>query len=159
MIRPANDWDIPAIMDLLTQVLAVHNQGRPDIFKEEGYKYTPEELKGILRDEKAPVFVYTEECPGGEKVLGHCFCQIIERPERPSTYAYTTLYIDDLCVDEAARGKGVGRALYDYAKQYAKDKGFFNVTLHAWECNPAAVGFYRSLGMEVQSYTFEEVLK
>ena len=31
-------------------------------------------------------------------------------------------------------------------------------TLHAWECNPAAVGFYKHLGLDVQSYTMEEIL-
>lgn len=171
MIRRANEKDIPAIMDLLTQVLGVHHEGRPDIFKEEGQKYTEEELKSIIEDDMTPVFVYVEENQPQEasmshprenpkeKVLGHCFLQIQDHPELPHMYAYKTLYIDDLVVDEDARGKGIGKKLYYFVKDYAKANGFFNVTLHAWECNPNAVAFYRSLGMGVQSYTFEEVIR
>lgn len=155
MIRSAEPKDIPLIEELLKQVLKIHNSGRPDIFKERGYKYTPDEILGIIEDPLAPVFVYED----GGKVLGHCFCQIIDRPEKPHAPAYKTLYIDDLVVDESARGKGIGRALYDFAVRYAGENGFYNVTLHAWECNPEAVGFYKSLGMKIQQYTFEEIVK
>lgn len=156
MIRKANYKDIPSIEALLGQVLLVHHVGRPDIFKEKGAKYSAEELRSVIDDELTPVFVYQDE--NGD-VLGHCFCQIIDRPERSSAYAYKTLFVDDLCVDENARGKGVGKALMNHIKEYAKENGFYNVTLHAWECNPGAVKFYESLGMKIQQFTFEEIVK
>ena len=155
MIRLAKECDIPGINKLLGQVLLVHHNGRPDIFKEVGQKYTDEELTGIIKNTENPVFVYVDD---EGKVLGHCFCQTINNPERPATYEYKTLYIDDLCIDEEQRGKSIGRALYEYAKEYASTNGYYNVTLHAWECNPNAVGFYQHLGLKVQQYTMEEVL-
>lgn len=155
MIRRAEQKDIPSILHLLGQVLMVHHIGRPDIFKEKGFKYTSEELAEILKDESCPVFVYTDET---SQVLGHCFCQIMDRPEAPHAHAYKTLYIDDLCVDEKARKRGIGKALYQHVLSYAKENGFHNITLHAWECNPNAVKFYENLGMKIQQYTFEEVL-
>lgn len=154
-IRRAALKDIPGIDNLLYQVLMVHHEGRPDIFKGEGRKYTNEQLAKIIADDKNPVFVCVDE---NENVLGHCFCQTIEHPESPNTYEYKTLYIDDLCVDEKARGQHVGNALYDYVKNYAKSNGYHNLTLHAWECNPKAVGFYNHLGMKIQQYTMEEIL-
>lgn len=154
MIRIADEKDIPSINSLLEQVLLVHHTGRPDIFKKEGAKYTDAELKAIIEDEFTPVFVYSEE----GRILGHCFCQIIDRQEGNSTYAYKTLYVDDLCVDKSARGKGIGKALMDFVKEYAKKNNFYNITLHAWECNPKAVKFYESLGMKIQQYTFEDVI-
>ena len=56
-IRKAEVRDIPALNKLLWQVLDVHHQGRPDLFKGGTKKYTDEELKRILADSKTPVFV------------------------------------------------------------------------------------------------------
>ena len=154
-IRRGTVTDIPAINHLLGQVLMVHHIGRPDLFKEIGQKYTDDELANIIQDDENPVFVFEDD---DGQVIGHCFCQTQVVNEGPSRYGIKTLYIDDLCIDEEARGKKVGTKLYEYTKQYAKDNGYFNVTLHAWECNPNAVAFYKSLGLTIQQYTMEEIL-
>lgn len=155
MIRRAKINDIPGISELLSQVLLVHHIGRADIFKEEGQKYTSAELAELISRTEDPIFVFEGE---DGKILAHCFCQTIDRPEGSSTYAYKTLYIDDFCVDENARGKGIGTELYEYVKAFAKENGYYNITLHAWECNPDGVAFYKHLGMTVQQYTMEDVL-
>ena len=69
-----------------------------------------------------------------------------------------TLYIDDLCVDEAARGHGVGRALYEHAKAFAKDSGCYNLTLNVWAGNDSAHRFYEAMGMKPQKYGMETIL-
>jgi len=155
MIRRADISDIPGINRLLSQVLLVHHNGRADLFKEKGQKYTDEQLAELIKDDTNPIFVYEDE---EGNILGHCFCQSIVKEEGPSTYAIKTLYIDDLCIDENARGKHIGREMYNYTKAYAKENGYYNVTLHAWECNPNAVGFYSHLGLKIQQYTMEEIL-
>lgn len=155
-IRRAEIKDIPAINNLLAQVLLVHHKGRSDLFKEIGQKYTTEELSDLIKKTEDPIFVYEDE---EGRILGHCFCQTIDHPERPSTFPYRTLYIDDLCVDQEARGKHIGKQLYQYTRQFAREEGYYNVTLHAWECNPDAVGFYKHLGLKIQQYTMEEILK
>ena len=66
-----------------------------------------------------------------------------------------TLYIDDICVDETARGKHVGKALYEYVRDYAKSIGCNNITLNVWEGNEAAISFYKSMGMKVQKTGME----
>lgn len=95
----------------------------------------------------------------GEKVLGYVFCIVQETKGENAVFDHKTLYIDDLCVDEDARGKGVGRILYDYAVSYAKSIGCHNLTLHVWEKNPGARAFYEKMGMGVQQTTMEVVLK
>ena len=52
-----------------------------------------------------PIFVTVED----GKVLGYCFCILQVRKNDPVLLDDRTLYIDDLCVDEACRGKHVGR--------------------------------------------------
>lgn len=154
MFRRAITEDIPSIENLLGQVLKVHHDGRPDLFKEVGVKYTAERLAEMIEDDNKPIFVYEED----GRVLAHCFCQIEDRAETSATYARKTLFIDDLCVDEEARGRHIGKKTYEALKIWALTRGFDGITLHVWECNPAAIAFYKSLGMQVQQYTMEELL-
>ena len=69
-----------------------------------------------------------------------------------------TLYIDDFCVDENIRGKHIGRELYKYVADYAKKENFYRVTLHAWECNPSAIKFYKNLGLTTLYTAMEQIL-
>ena len=56
-IRRAEEKDIEGIRKLLYQVNQVHADGRPDLFKSGGIKYTEDELKEIISDRTRPVFV------------------------------------------------------------------------------------------------------
>lgn len=69
-----------------------------------------------------------------------------------------TLYIDDLCVDEAARGAHIGRSLYEYVLDYARNNGYYNVTLNVWADNKNAVKFYDKLGLKIQKIGMEKIL-
>ena len=154
MVRRASNKDIPEIMELLIQVDMVHHNGRPDIFKGPATKYTESELKDIINDEKTPVFVYDD----GKNVLGHAFCIHKQVTDDNVLTDIKTLYIDDICVDEKARGKHVGKALYEHVIGYAKEKGFYNVTLNVWSCNPTAQRFYEAMGLVPQKICMEKVL-
>ena len=57
-----------------------------------------------------------------------------------------------------ARGKHVGKALYEYVRDYAQSIGCNNITLNVWDGNDAALSFYRNMGMKVQKTTMEIVL-
>ena len=153
-IRRAGAHDAGDVTLLLRQVHKVHADGRPDIFKPGGIKYTDEELKELLCDPERPVFVYEEE----GKVLGYVFCIFEYQKETSSVREIKTLYIDDLCVDEAARGRGIGKALYERACEEAKETGCYRVTLHVWELNPGAGAFYEKLGMKTLMRTMEHIL-
>ena len=153
MIRKAEIKDIEAVNNLLRQVLMLHHAGRPDLFKAEGKKYTDEELKYIFSNPDTPVFVYEDN----GAVLGYAFCAF-QHQESGSLMPLTTLYIDDICVDKKARGKHIGKALFEHVKSFAKDTGCYNITLHVWECNPGAAAFYRVLGMKPQYTSMELVL-
>ena len=149
-IRKATGQDLPAVNALLRQVLAVHHAGRPDLFRAEGKKYTDAELLSIFDDPQTPVFVYDRD---GE-VLGYAFCALL-RQESGSLQPINTLYLDDLCVDEAHRGEHIGRTLFEHVKAFAREHGCHNLTLHVWECNPGARAFYEALGLEVQYRSME----
>lgn len=153
MIRRADKRDIGGLMELLHQVDMVHHVIRPDLFKPNTTKYDEQELEALLDDDSKPVFVYDDG-----KVLGHAFCMVMEVKDDKLLQDIKTLYIDDICVDEKARGKHVGKALYEYVCSYAKSIGCYNVTLNVWEGNASALSFYRSMGMKVQKTGMEAIL-
>ena len=153
MIRKAEKRDIPSIIELLHQVNMVHHVLRPDLFKPYTTKYNEQELEALIGDDSKPIFVYDD---GG--VLGHAFCMITEVKGDKLLQDLKTLYIDDICVDENARGQHVGKALYDYVRDYALSIGCNNITLNVWDGNDAALSFYRNMGMKVQKTTMEIVL-
>lgn len=152
-IRKAEQKDIPQIEKLLFQVNNVHAEGRPDLFKKNCKKYTSEELEAILQEDSRPIFTAME----GDDLLGYAFC-ILQKTEGNNMQFIRTLYIDDLCVDEEKRGRHIGKQLYDYVLQYAREIGCYNVTLNVWECNESARRFYDSCGLQVQKTGMEMIL-
>lgn len=154
MIRKANNADIQRIMELLHQVNMVHAEIRPDLFKPHTTKYNEQELSNLLADERKPIFVYDDG-----SVWGYAFCQINEVKDDILLQDIKTLYIDDICVDENARGRHIGKALFEFVRDYALSIGCNNITLNVWEGNDAAMSFYRDMGMHVQKTTMETKLK
>lgn len=153
MIRKACKEDIQRIIELLHQVNMVHYVIRPDLFKPHTTKYNAQELEEMLGDESKPIFVYYDG-----KVLGYAFCQLSEVKDNQLLVDTKSLYIDDICVDEQSRGKHVGKALYEYVRDYARSIGCHNITLNVWEGNEPALHFYRNMGMQVQKTTMEIIL-
>lgn len=153
-IRFACEQDIPTLEKLLFQVNKVHSDVRPDLFKAGAKKYTVSELTEILHNPKTPVFVAENE----NGVAGYAFCIHRQFLNDNNLTDIKTLYIDDLCVDEAARGRHIGKLLYNHVLNYAKENGYYNVTLNVWADNKNAVGFYEKIGMQVQKIGMEKIL-
>ena len=143
LIRRAEISDIPNILRLLVQVCNVHQDIRPDIFKLDGVKYTESDLRELLTDESRPVWCAVED----EHFLGYCFCQWKEYRDSSVSTDRKELYIDDLCVDETARGKGVATALFRHVTAVAKAEGAKFITLNVWEGN-SALRIYENMGMK-----------
>lgn len=149
-IRKAAIGDIPRIIDLLHQVNMVHHRLRPDLFKPFTTKYSEQELAALLSDDSKPIFVYDDN-----GVQGYAFCQISEVQGDRLLCDRKTLYIDDICVDESARGKHIGSALFAFVRDCAKSTGCHNITLNVWAGNDAAMHFYQTMGMQPQKTGME----
>lgn len=154
-IRRAEVRDLQGINKLLEQVLMVHHNGRPDLFKRNAKKYTDDELISIINDDLRPIFVGVDE---DERILGYAFCIHKQFIDDNILTDIKTLYIDDLCVDEDLRGRYIGRKLYEYVLSYAKLNGYYNVTLNVWSLNEGAMKFYEKCGLKPQKIGMETVL-
>ena len=155
LIRRAEPRDLADINRLLYQVLEVHHKGRPDLFYGGVKKYTDEELLAIIADDNTPVFVAENEFGA---ITGYVFGIFQQHKDSHILTDIKTLYVDDLCVDETARDQGVGRALYEFAVDFAKKSGCYNLTLNVWSCNESALRFYKKCGLLPQKIGMEKIL-
>ena len=150
-IRRAESRDIPGMIELLKQVGGVHHDIRPDIFRDQAIKYTPEELEVILRDETKPIFI----CDEDDFVAGYCFCVLKAFRNHETFTDRTEFYIDDLCVDEGRRNQGIATALFDHVVDYARRHRYDAVTLNVWCGNDGAMKFYEKAGLKPRNILME----
>jgi ribosomal protein S18 acetylase RimI-like enzyme len=114
-------------------------QLRNDILRRPlGLQFTPEELE----KEKEEILIGAFE---EEKMLG-C-CMLIKQDP-------VSVRLRQMAVLNNLQGKGIGRALMQFAENIARDRGFQKITMHA---RKTAVGFYEKLGYRVCGMEFEEV--
>ena len=76
---------------------------------------------------------------------------------RPDLFKPLTTKYDEQELE--ARGRHVGKALYEYVCEFARQAGCHNITLNVWEGNEAALSFYRNMGMLIQKTTMEVILR
>jgi GNAT superfamily N-acetyltransferase len=114
-------------------------QLRNDILRRPlGLQFTPDELE----KEKEEILIGAFE---EEKMLGCCML-IRENPN--------SVRLRQMAVLNNLQGKGIGRALMQFAENIARDRGFQKITMHA---RKTAVGFYEKLGYRISGQEFEEV--
>lgn len=153
-IRRAEEKDIPRIDRLLNEVNMVHHVIRPDLFNI-NRKYTDAQLKAILKDDTKPIFAAVND---NDELIGYCMTQYQQILGDRIRTEIKTLYIDDLCVDEEVRGQHIGQNLYEHVKKFAKEQGFYNITLHVWAGNDNAQKFYEKMGLVPQYTCLEQIL-
>ena len=153
MIRKAELKDIEAIGRILCQVNDVHAQGRPDIFIEGKRKFNDEELKEILSNDELEFYVYEED-----EVCAYACIEMHEYPKSENRHARKEIYVEDLCVDEKYRHKGIATKLLDYISELGKQRGCDALTLNVWACNKGAEAFYKIYGMQPFKTVMEKKL-
>ena len=155
-IRKAEPKDINRILELLSQVLEIHAALRPDIFISGTTKYSHNELESMLTEKNRIIFVAVSE---GDIVNGYAFCEIREQRNRDNQVPFSSIYIDDICVDEKAREQHIGQALFEQVRSEAEKLGCYEITLNVWEGNNAARRFYEKMGFGIKCTTMEYIIK
>lgn len=128
-LRQAAAGDAPAIEALFLEMLyAIY--GKP---AEAGYEagYLDKFFSGG-RDR-----IFAAEAEG--RVIGYLSAEVYEG----------CMYLDDCCVAEGFRGRGIGTAFLSAAEAYAKSLSLPVVVLHAEKENRRAAALYERLGFSV----------
>jgi predicted GNAT family N-acyltransferase len=114
-------------------------QLRNDILRKPlGLVFLPEELE----KEKEDILIGAFE---EDKMLGCCMLINTE----PGT-----VRLRQMAVINNLQGKGIGKALMQFAENIARDRGFRKITMHA---RKTATGFYEKLGYSTNGEEFLEV--
>jgi len=103
-----------------------------------GLQFDKEELE----HEKGEILIGAFE---DEKMLG-C-CMLVKVDEK-------CCRLRQMAVINKLQGKGIGRALMQFAENIARDRGYKKITMHA---RKSAIGFYERLGYKVSGDEFKEV--
>jgi GNAT superfamily N-acetyltransferase len=65
-----------------------------------------------------------------------------------------TVRLRQMAVTSVLQGKGIGRALMNFAENIARDRGYKRLTMHA---RKTAIGFYEKAGYSISGDEFVEV--
>lgn len=128
--RPGDE----AVVLRLVKALAAYERA-PD-----AVEATEESLRETLFGPGAQVFAFLAELDGAPVGLALWFLTYSTWTGRPS------LYLEDLFVDDAARGQGVARALFRRLAQEAKARGCPRIDWAVLDWNVDAMAFYERLG-------------
>lgn len=88
-------------------------------------------------------------------MLGYAFCIVKETKDNILLHDRKVLYLDDLCVNTEARGRGIGRKLMEKVQSHAQDIGANSIELNVWDFNKSAIEFYKHCGFSVLKSTME----
>ena len=149
VIRTANVMDIDKILLLENQVFDLHIKARPDMFKKNPLSH--DYIKDIIDGNKGKIFVAEDD----KEIIGYCIIFIREVKNHYVMHDMINIKIDDLCVDEKYRQKGIGRKLFEAVKMFAKEKNAKFIELTVWELNKNAKEFYKHLGMKTRINNIE----
>ncbi len=149
-IRNAQIEDVNKISELMLQVAKIHSNARKDIFKEKSIEEIKTEFNNRINN-KENILVAEEN----NNIYGVVVYKIKEVKEHINLKDRTTLYIDELVVDEKVRKMGIGKNLFSEVKKIAKEKNYDAVELNCWKFNESAIQFYEKCGMNIQRLIME----
>lgn len=131
-LRHARAEDTTGLAALLAQLFAI----------EADFAIDPEvQARGLaLLHERPDAVILVAEADG--HVVGMCTVQLTTSTARGGLSAG----VEDVVVDQAWRGRGIGRALLAAAEAWARGRGAVRIALLADETNLPALDFYDRLG-------------
>lgn len=133
-IQPAIEQDMDALGGLLQQLFAIEADFHFDAVK------TRRAIQRLLNDKRACVLVARD----ADKVIGMVTAQLVISTAEGAYSAW----VEDVVIDNAQRGRGIGKQLLKAIEEWAKEQGATRLQLLADMQNQPALEFYRSSGWQ-----------
>ncbi len=133
IIRPAEKDDCPQMMELIRE-LALYEKAPQEVtvsfdhFVESGFGPQPVWW----------AYVAVQETSETKKIVGFALYYI-----RYSTWKGQRMYLEDIIVTEAMRGKGIGKQLFDALLEVCTEKKLTGMVWQVLEWNKPAINFYK----------------
>lgn len=141
-IRFAKREELEEVNVLRKQVNDIHAAGRPDIFRAGFTDELRDYVYEIYEDENKDIVIAIEN---GE-ICGMAVINEIHKPGNPFMLERSFLDVDEFCVKDTFRRKGIAGQMIAYIKGIAKERGFQKLELNMWEFNEEALAFYEAAG-------------
>jgi GNAT superfamily N-acetyltransferase len=125
--------DVPVILQMIRDLAEYERMADEVVATEAGLR---ESLFG-LRPDAEVLIAYTDGQPAGFALYFHNYSTFVGR---------RGLYLEDLFVKPAFRGRGIGKRLLVELARIAIDRGCGRFEWSVLDWNEPAIGFYKSLG-------------
>ena len=137
-IRPAVGGDVPRIAGLIRE-LAEYERSLDQVTA------TEDDLRAALFAAQPAVFAHVAEA--GDEVVGFALWFL----SFSTWLGQHGIYLEDLYVTPAMRGRGIGKALLAELAATCVRRGYGRLEWWVLDWNAPAIGFYRSIGAEPMS--------
>jgi GNAT superfamily N-acetyltransferase len=135
MIRPATPADVPTIARLIRELAAYERLTHEVVLSEEALElhlFGPRPFAEVL-------LVEDDGRAVGFALFFHNYSTFLGKPG---------LYLEDLFVEPAYRGRGYGKELFRALARLAVERGCGRMEWAVLDWNEPAIGFYQSLGAQ-----------
>jgi len=151
-IRKAENSDIELIIPIMLEISKLHEEGRPDIFKEKTRIDAEKELKDKVNSGISHILV----CNINEATICGILIYRVKYIENHNNLKDTKiLWIEEVGVNEKYRRQGIGSRLIKEVRNIARKEGCSRVELNCWCFNENAIKFYKKIGMKEQRINME----
>ncbi len=148
MLELARESDWETVERLSVQIHDLHAKWRPDI-----YFHCDEPLpKDAFLDGIRNRMIYVAKVQ--DTIVGYVVLSIMQKGG-PGTLEQKLMRLDSICVDEAARGQGIGTSMMTDVRALATAFGCRGVLLGVHPENDAALSFYRKCGFAIRTVNME----
>ncbi len=150
-IREMTGSDYEAVWKMEGQVHRLHSESRPDIFRKMDSPLTEQAFRKTLKNKNQIALLAEEDGTAA------AYCIVTLRPpsENPMLIPRKAAWMEELCVREEYRRRGIGNLLFREACRRAKMLHAESMELMVWSFNKPAKRFYEQEGMAPKSETME----
>ena len=151
MIREAVINDFEQLQSIVQEVHNLHCEARPDVYNDVTEPLSKDYFNGLIINNETKVFVIDIE----NEIVAYSILKVSKTQNIPILRPSAYVYIDDLAVKASYRNNGLGKKLFAYIKEFAKDINADSIQLNVWEFNKPAIDFYESIGMKTRNRRME----
>lgn len=148
MLQLARESDWEQVKRLSVQIHDLHVQWRPDIFFHSDEPYPHDAFLEDINNRL--VYVYKVD----DTVLGYVVLAFMNKGG-PGVWEKKLVRLESICVDETARGKGIGTSIVAGVRALAEAFGCDGIVLGMHPENEDAMHFYQKCGFTLRTINME----
>lgn len=149
MLELATQTDREVVNQLAREVHAMHVQWRPDIYEMVEELYPEERFQEATKSRS----LYVAKIGG--VVVGYVSLKIRDY-DWPGVVRRKVMLVDEICVEQAARGQGIGKAMMEDVHALARAFRCTDLQLGVYPQNDGAVAFYQKCGFSIRSIDMQK---